>query len=139
MMKIDPIYLLLLIELSCILAAGVVFLYLRSRKYKEVYQNTLKDLGGAKRDRETLRKQLAVKERAAETASGPPVQDTAAQNAGNVSDVEELRKKLQDAREELDQKDKKMEALQTKFSDLEKEYMVLYQQQQKQQEQPDIP
>ncbi|HKN19736.1 MAG TPA: hypothetical protein VJW95_08055 [Dissulfurispiraceae bacterium] len=44
MVKIDPLYLLLLIELTFILFMLIVYLFSRNRKHKELYQNALKKL-----------------------------------------------------------------------------------------------
>jgi len=140
MIKFDPLHLLFLIELSCLLAGGLVVLLLKSRKYQRLYQEALKDLMGAKHMQEDLRKKLAhARDSASDVAHG------ADQCQGHTGDaevdmLEALRTKLNAVEEELKSKNHKMEQLQLKFADLEKEYMVLYQQQQsQQQEQPKIP
>lgn len=139
MIKMDPLYLLLLVELSCILAGCLIILLLRYRKYRSLYQEALKDLSGTKQLQEDLRKKLAL------ARSSTPVAPAAEQvqehkGAEGADGVEALRTKLRSVEEELKAKNHKMEQLQSKFADLEKEYMVLYQQQQsQQQEQPKIP
>jgi predicted house-cleaning noncanonical NTP pyrophosphatase (MazG superfamily) len=139
MIKLNPLYLLLLIELSVILAGGLIVFLLRNRKYISLYREALKDLVGAKQAQEDLRKKLA-----AVRVSMPEISHNTAQiqehkGAQEADELEGLRTKLRSVEEELKEKNHKMEQLQLKFADLEKEYMVLYQQQQSQQQQPDIP
>lgn len=140
MIKLDPLYLLLLIELSCMLTAGLVILLFRSRKYKGLYQEALKDLLGTKQIQEDLRKKLALARTSAPDAARGAEHVQESKGAGGAEELEALKIKLRSVEEELKEKNHKMEQLQLKFADLEKEYVVLYQQQQQsQQEQPDIP
>jgi hypothetical protein len=139
MIKLDPLYLLLLIELSSILAGGLVVLLLKCRKYRSLYQATLKDLMGTKQMQEDLQKKLALARNAAPDTTPAAEQVQEHKGAEGADEVEALRTKLLSVDEELKAKSHKMEQLQSKFADLEKEYMVLYQQQQSQQEQPKIP
>ncbi len=140
MIKLNPLYLLLLIELSGILAGGLVVLLLRSRKYRSLYQEVLKDLVGAKQIQEDLRKKLALARNSAPDAARGAEHIQAHKGTEGTDELEVLRTKLRSVEEELKEKNHKMEQLQLKFADLEKEYVVLYQQQQsQQQEQPDIP
>ena len=55
--------------------------------------------------------------------------------AGKISELEE---KLREAQDQLMSKERKMQALQTQYEDIEKEYMILYHAAQKQQKQPEI-
>ena len=55
--------------------------------------------------------------------------------AGKISELEE---KLREAQDEVMSKERRMQALQTQYEDIEKEYMILYHAAQKQQKQPDI-
>ncbi len=55
--------------------------------------------------------------------------------AGKISELEE---KLREAQDEVMSKDRRMQALQTQYEDIEKEYMILYHAAQKQQKQPDV-
>jgi len=55
--------------------------------------------------------------------------------AGKISELEE---KLREAQDQLMSKERKMQALQTQYEDIEKEYMILYHAAQKQHKQPEI-
>jgi chromosome segregation ATPase len=140
MIKLNPLYLLLLIELSILLAGGLVVLLLRGRKYRSLYREALKDLVGTKQAQEDLRKKLALV-RDGVPAIARNAEHVQGQKSGQEADeLEVLRSKLRSVEDELKERNHKMEQLQLKFGDLEKEYMVLYQQQQsQQQEQPGVP
>ena len=131
---------MLLIELSSILACGLVFFLLRSRKFRTLYQDALKDLMMIKQVQEDFRKRLAPTQNRAPDV-GRVVEHIQGQRGSEGADeLEALKTKLRSVEEELESKNHKMKQLQLKFADLEKEYMVLYQQQQiQQQEQPKIP
>jgi predicted house-cleaning noncanonical NTP pyrophosphatase (MazG superfamily) len=139
MIKLNPLYLLLLIELSVILGGGLVVFLLKSRKYISLYREALKDLVGAKQAQEDLRKRLAMARDSVPDIAHKTEQIQEHKGAQEADELEGLRTKLHSVEEELKEKNHKMEQLQLKFADLEKEYMVLYQQQQSQQQQPDIP
>jgi predicted nuclease with TOPRIM domain len=140
MIKLDPLYLLLLIELAGILAGGLIILLLRYRKYRSLYQEAMKDLMGTKQIQEDLRKKLALARNGAPDVALGAEHIEGHKGAEGADELEALRTKLRSVEEELKAKSHKMEQLQSKFADLEKEYMVLYQQQQsQQQEQPKIP
>ncbi len=139
MIKLDPLHLLLLIELSCILAGGFVIFLFRYRKYRSLYQKTLKDLMGTKQMLDDLRKKLALAKSSAPDVAPGAEHKREHLDAEGAKELDELRTKLHSIEEELKAKNHKMEQLQAKFADLEKEYMVLYQLQQSQQEQPNIP
>jgi septal ring factor EnvC (AmiA/AmiB activator) len=139
MIKLDPLYLLLLIELTCIVAAGLVFFLLRYKKFRILYQETLKGLMEAKQARDDLRKRLNIARSAGQDVS-LGAEYNRQEDAEEAKGISELRTKLHAVEEELKAKSHKMEQLKAKFADLEKEYMILYQQQQsQQQEQPKIP
>jgi len=140
MIKLNPLYLLLLIELSVLLSGGLIFLLLRFRKYKTLYREALKDLVSAKQLQENLRKKLVLTENGTPNAVLGTEHIQEQRGSEGADELETLRSKLRSIEEELKSKNDKMDQLQLKFSDLEKEYMVLYQQQQsQQQEQPKIP
>jgi len=136
MIRIDPVYLLLLIELICILSGCIVFLVLRNNKYRRLYQNSLKEVMNAAQAEEELQKKLAAAQKHAveTTAASPQAASLSGDGPSDASDGIALRAELQGLQEELKEKTNKMEQLQAKFSDLEKEYMVLYQQQQQNQQ-----
>jgi len=137
MITFDALYLLLLIELSCILAAGALFFFIRAGKFRKLYLGGLKELGAAKQAQEDLRRQLAAMKNEASTRQPAP-QASAVRDAKTAPEtdgrIEEIKKLLQAAETALKDKTERMEQLQVKFSDLEKEYMILYHQQQKQQQ-----
>jgi hypothetical protein len=117
MIKLNPLYLLLLVELTCIMAGCIVLLLLKYRKYRALLLQALKDLmdngsgsqGGEKQN--------------------PDVQNS----IQPTEDAAKLKLKLADVEKQLQDKGAELTQLQTKFDDLEKEYTVLYQQQQQNQ------
>jgi chromosome segregation ATPase len=140
MIKVNPLFLLLLIELSCILAGGLVFFLLRNRKFRTLYQDALKDLMMTKQIQEDFRKRLAPAQNRAPDVGRGVEQIQRQRGSEGADELEALKAKLRSIEEELESKNHKMKQLQLKFADLEKEYMVLYQQRQnQQQEQPKIP
>ena len=140
MIKLNPLYFLLLIELSIILAVGLVVLLLKYRKYRTLHQEALTDLIKNRQIQEDLHKKLARAQSEAPDVKSGSEQIQGQQGAEGIDELEALKTKLRSAEQELKSKNNKMEQLQLKFADLEKEYMVLYQQQQgQQQEQPKIP
>jgi hypothetical protein len=132
MIKIDALYLLLLIELACILTSGVVFLLLRLKKYRVLYQSTLKDRAEADQTHGELREQTADAPGATRAAASAEAQKVEPFSADDAQKMEELRTKLREVEEELGEKNRLLVQLQTKFANLEKEYTILYQQQQNQ-------
>ncbi len=135
MIKIDPLYILLLAEIACILAAGIVMLYLKMRKQRIEHRDALKSLAEAKQQGEELKRKLSVGQLMGNS------EDAAKKTASKKGEeeLERLRTMLQEREAQLKEKNGKVEQLEAKLAGLEKEYLVLYQQQQKQQEQPDIP
>jgi predicted nuclease with TOPRIM domain len=136
MIKIDALYLLLLIELSFILTGGLTFFWLRSKKYRTLYQHCMKDLAEARQTQEELRKKLSSLNRSTAAAQMPSrsvVQKSKSVPKEDPEELVDLRAKLGAAVEELKTKTSLLEQLQAKFDDLEKEYLILYHQQQKQQ------
>ncbi len=120
MIRIDALYLLLLMELSVLLAGGMVFFLLRARKYRSLYQQSLKDLNEAQHAPSESRR---TPQTPARSAKAVPKEDT--------GERDDLRAKLNSVTEELKTKTDALEQLQVKFADLEKEYLILYHQQQK--------
>jgi len=137
MITIDPLNLLLLIELCCLLAGGLAYCLFKYKKYRLLYRDTLKTLGGVQESREELQQQLAAAQNAGTASAGTPAQR--AVSTGGAGELEALRTKLQGVEEKLKEKNQKLEQLEAKLAGLEKEYVVLYQQQQSQMAQPNIP
>ncbi len=73
MLKIDPLYFLLLIELALILFVLTVYLFSRNRKHKDLYQKTLRKLNDLKSE-----KGLETFDRPA--SSGPAFPETLEEN-----------------------------------------------------------
>jgi hypothetical protein len=133
MIKIDPLYLILLIELSCILMGGIVFLLFRIRKYRNQNQYNLKALSTSRQIQEDMRRQLAaLRSNTAPTSTPETFVQGAGKTDGKPGELEELRAQVKTLQEGLKEKTGIYEQLQAKFIDLEKEYMILYHQQQKQ-------
>ena len=134
MIAINPLYLLFLVELICLLAGGATYYFLKKRSLWKLYLSALKELSAAKQIEEELKKQMAAFK--SEAGQKKQAQASHAQKETNIQTdqrLDELKKQLLDAQTALKDKTEKMEQLQVKFSDLEKEYMILYHQQQKQQ------
>jgi predicted patatin/cPLA2 family phospholipase len=132
MIKIDPLYLLLLIEFSCILTGGTFFLLSRIRKYRNQNQDSLKALGASRQIQEDMRKQLAaLRSNTAPIATPETVVQGSGKTEGKPGELEEFRAQVKALQEGLKEKTGLYEQLQAKFIDLEKEYMILYHQQQK--------
>jgi len=122
------------------LAGGLVVLLLKYRKYRTLYQEALKDLMEKKQIQDELRKKLALAQNGAPDVGISAEQSQGQRGVEGADELDALKTKLHSFEEELKSKNHKMEQLQLKFADLEKEYVVLYQQQQsQQQEQPEIP
>ena len=73
MLKLDPLYFLLLIELALILFVLTVYLFSRNRKHKDLYQKTLRKLNDLKSE-----KSLEISDRPA--SSGPAFPETLQEN-----------------------------------------------------------
>jgi len=127
MIRIDALYVLLLIELSVILAGLSVYLLLRVRKTAVLYRNTAKELVRAQQEQEELQNKLAEAQTAAQHAAtaGP-----AAVSSGKDQESDGIEKAVLE--EKVKEKTRLLNELQVKFDDLEKEYLILYRQQQAQ-------
>jgi predicted nuclease with TOPRIM domain len=131
MIKIDALYFLLLIELLLVLAVIAVVLLFRGKKVRALYQSIVQEFEQARKTQEELRKQLTETGAAAQQPSGPI--DTAAASAEEaVIAQEKFKIELSALEGQLKEKTTKLNDLQAKFDDLEKEYLILYRQQQKQ-------
>ena len=136
MIKIDALYFLLLIELLVVLAVTGVTLFLCLKKLRILHEASLQKLDDADSSMEALQNQQAE-----QLASSSPDQTTPkvveALDSGimmETKEQEELKSKVTALEEQLQEKEKRIAALQAKYGDLEKEYMVLYQQQQQSQQ-----
>src|SRR5208283_1384565 len=85
MVKIDPLYFLLLIELALILFVLTVYFFSRNRKHKDLYQKTLRKLNDLKSE-----KSLEHSDRPA--SNGPAFPETLQENL-----VEQEEQPLQDS------------------------------------------
>jgi DNA-binding ferritin-like protein len=131
MITIDALHVLLLSELALVLAVTVVVLAIRGKKFRALHQSIAQELEEAYKAQEELRKQLA------ETATGAPQQpsettDTAAASSEAAKAHENCKIELSILESKLKEKTTLLNDLQAKFDDLEKEYLILYRQQQKQ-------
>jgi len=131
MIKIDALYLLLLIELLIILIGTTVFFVLRGKKTMALYKSSTKDAADLKSAQEKLKKELAEAQRnASQSAAGSG--DAPAMPKAAAMDHENVNLEVTILEEKLKEKDKLLADLQAKFDDIEKEYLILYQQQQAQ-------
>ncbi len=108
----------------------MVFFLLRARKYRILYQQSLKDLSEARHAPGESGRNLPLPGRAP-AAPGPVVRKPKPGQKEDTGEHDDLRAKLGAAEAELKTKTGMLEQLQVKFADLEKEYLILYHQQQK--------
>lgn len=135
MIKIDALYFLLLIELLLVLAGATVFSLVLAKKYSSLYKSGMKKIGGAVHERENLQKQQAeVQVIAPLQAAASDEAAVAASAKAETDSIEHEKCKIEVTilESKLKEKIKLLNDLQTKFDELEKEYFILYHQQQKQ-------
>ena len=142
MIKIDALYFLLLIELLVVLAVTGATLFLRLKKLRILHEANLEKLDNADSSLEALQNQQSEQQASASPGQAAP-KIVAVMDPGitmetkelvETKEQEELKTKVTALEEQLQEKDKRIAALETKYGDLEKEYMVLYQQQQQNQQ-----
>ena len=130
MIKIEALYFLLLIELLLVLAGTTALLAFRGKKFKALYKNSMQNFEKESAALKELQKQLAE--------SGTPVQQAPEAGAATAAPAADTKKfenckiELSILESKLKEKTTLLNDLQAKFDDLEKEYLILYRQQQKQ-------
>jgi hypothetical protein len=142
MISIDPLYFLLFLELLLIQAALIGVLYLKGRKLTLSYLKTLQMV----RDLE-LKQKTSQQEESVTPAEVPkpnheeqPISttddaDKKMLELGEVGpETEQLKKLLEEKVEIILQMKKKIEVMEKKHADMEKEYLILFDQSQKQEE-----
>lgn len=139
MIKISALYLLLLIELVVVFAGLVAFLVFRGGKNIIVYREGKKELESAHAAQAELMKQVAaLKAGAAQhaaNAEGAPAARKPAASGVDTEDSDAYKMEVTILEEKLKEKNKLLIDLQAKFDSVEKEYLLLYQQQQAQEQQ----
>jgi hypothetical protein len=146
MISLDPLYLLLLLEFLLIQALLIGFLYLKKRKLKIIYLKTRQMVSDLQSNQKTIPEKEAVTP-AEPSDSGPedltptvtpPVTDESDKTIlelGEISpETEDLKKLLEEKIEIILQMKKKIEGMEKKFTDMENEYLVLFDQSQKQEQ-----
>jgi len=135
MIRIDALHFLLLVELLFALAAIAGALAFRGKKLKALHQGSVQELAQAREAQEQLQKQLAEAgtkmqqpSEAADPAAAPAIP------AGDANMHEKCKVELSVVEAKLKEKTTLLNDLQAKFDDLEKEYLILYRQQQKQEQ-----
>jgi hypothetical protein len=139
MIKINALYLLLLIELLVIFAGLVAFLVVRGKKRIILYRENKSELESAHAAKEELQEQVAeLKASAARAAKQAGKEaDAAAKNRpapGDTKDLDACKMEITVLEEQLKEKTKLLIDLQAKLDSVEKEYLLLYQQQQAQEQ-----
>ncbi len=133
MLSIDALYFLLLMELELVLAAIIVVLVFRGKKFRALHQSIVRELEQERKAQEELKKQLAESHSAAPQPQPAETGGTAPASSDEaVAAQEKLKIELSAVEAQLKDKTAKLNELQAKFDDLEKEYLILYRQQQKQ-------
>jgi hypothetical protein len=138
MIKINALYLLLLIELVVIFAGLVAFLVFREKKRIIIYRESKSELESAHAAKEELQKQVAALKAGAAQRSVDKEVAAAAKNRPaqgvDTKDLDACKMEVTILEEKLKEKTKLLIDLQSKFDSVEKEYLLLYQQQQAQEQ-----
>jgi hypothetical protein len=134
MIELDALYFLLLIECIVVLAAVALYFVLRSRKYAALYRSVESGVQGD----HTAPEEPPVQQAAAPPPAGHGVPSAEMQASGTrEKELEESRAKVSVLEEEVKENTGALKDLQAKFDDLEKEYLILYHQQQAQEKKQD--
>lgn len=141
MIKINALYFLLLIELLIIFAGLAAFLVVREKKRIMICREIKKSLDSEHTAKEELQKQVAalkaggtqqsMNQEGAAAAKTPPAPNV------NAKDYDACKMKVAILEEKLKEKTKLLIELQAKFDSVEKEYLLLYQQHQAQEQHMD--
>jgi hypothetical protein len=142
MIHIDPLYVLLFLELLLIQAALIGFLYLKGRKLKIVYLKTLQIVSDLKLKQKTFQEDEggipADVPKAEPEEPAPPATDDADKKVLELGDLspetEQLKKLVEEKADIILQMKKKIESMEKKFVDMENEYLTLFDQSQKQEQ-----
>jgi hypothetical protein len=136
MIKINALYLLLLIELLVIFAGLVVFLVFREKKRIIVYQENKRELDAAQAAHLELQKQVTALTTGASRSAATAEAAAAAKapSKADTKDYDACKMEVTLLEEKLKEKNKLLVELQAKYDSVEKEYLLLYQQQQQAQE-----
>ncbi len=131
MININALLFLFLLEAIVLLGGISAALIVHLRKYKQQYQAAQQELADSRTAHSAQRKQPEHK-------ATTDVPTAAAQPAAKKEpdDGAALQARVTELEAQLQAKEKLMKSLEAKFADLEKEYVILYQQQQS--SQPDF-
>jgi len=139
MIKINALYFLLLIELLAIFAGLIAFLVFREKKRIIIYRESKRELASAHAAKEELQKQMAALKTGAAQQSANGEGATAAKAPPtariDTKDYDACKMEVTILEEKLKEKTSLLIDLQAKFDSVEKEYLLLYQQQQAQDQQ----
>ncbi|MBA4393430.1 MAG: hypothetical protein C0407_07740 [Desulfobacca sp.] len=142
MIPIDPLYVLLFLEFLLIQTVLIGVLYLKGRKLKSAYLKASQLVRDHQLKQETLQGDEALTEDSAlnSTPGGQalPTTDDADKKILELGEIgpdpEDLNKVLNEKVEIILQMKKKIEAMEKKFVDMENEYLILFDQSQKQEQ-----
>jgi predicted nucleic acid-binding Zn-ribbon protein len=136
MIKINALYFLLLIEMLAIFAGLVAFLVFREKKRIILYREGKKELDSMHAEKEELQKQVAALKAGAAPPSANKEGATAKASAAKIDakDYDACKMEITILEEKLKEKNKLLIDLQAKFDGVEKEYLLLYQQQAQEQQ-----
>jgi hypothetical protein len=135
MISLDPLYFLLLLEGLLLQAMGLGLLYLKWRKAKRAYRDATRNLQDVKQKEPSKKTdgEISLGEIVPagqeEIASLPPLE-----MEDDGQEVEKLKKLLEEKVEIILQMKKKIESMEQKFVDMENEYLILFDQSQKQEQ-----
>jgi predicted nucleic acid-binding Zn-ribbon protein len=136
MIKVNALYFLLLIEMLVVFAGLVVFLLFRGKKRTTLYREGRAELESAHAAQEDLRKQVAALKTGAAQAAGSEAAAAKNQPAqgADAKELDACKMEITILEGQLKEKAKQLVDLQSKLDGVEKEYLLLYQQQQAQEQ-----
>jgi hypothetical protein len=143
MITIDPLYFLLFLEGLLIQAIVIFWLYLRGRKLKRAYQPA-SELG----PHQSQKEKSSLGEAGASQVEGLEMGEdnqssgsTKEESDKKILELAEIAPETEDLKKILDEKveiilemKKKIEGMEKKFADMENEYLILFDQSQKQEQ-----
>jgi hypothetical protein len=142
MISLDPLYFLLLLELVLIQSALIGVLYLKGRTLKSASLKTQKKCKGSNLEHETLpgdgdsnQAKVSSADLSEQALSLTDEGERKILELGEFDNEPERLKELLDEKMEIIlQQKKKIEEMDKKYVDMEKEYLILFDQSQKQEE-----
>ena len=122
MIRVDVLQVLLVLEFTAFCIVLSLFLFCRNRKHKRLYQKALGDMVSLKI---TSAAPSSHKQGGGEAAASKKAADNARYEEV-LKEKKLLANKIAELTAQMEEENKRMAALQSKYATLEKEYSVLY-------------